>query len=92
MAQQALKEIEKQTGYKGILLLGGLTPAENGDIDVHMYDYLYPFLFKLLTCEHNRRYSTGSAITTGLSFNASWKGFGECHETFTEWLQLCYGE
>lgn len=36
VAQRALEEIEKATGFKGLLLLGGLTPADNGTISTHM--------------------------------------------------------
>jgi len=36
VAQRALEEIEKATGYKGFLILGGLTPEDNGQINTHL--------------------------------------------------------
>lgn len=36
VAQRALDEVQKATGYRGILLLGGLTPQDNGEINTHM--------------------------------------------------------
>jgi hypothetical protein len=32
VAQRALDEIEKATGFKGLLIVGGLTPASDGMI------------------------------------------------------------
>jgi len=37
VAQRALDEIERATGYKAILLVGGLTPADDGAISTYMY-------------------------------------------------------
>lgn len=37
VAQRALDEIEKATGYKAMLILGGLTPADGGAISTLMY-------------------------------------------------------
>ena len=37
MAQRALDEIEKATGFKGFMFLGGLTPTDNGAITTHIY-------------------------------------------------------
>jgi hypothetical protein len=36
VAQQAVEEIEKATGFKAILILGGPTPVDDGAISVHM--------------------------------------------------------
>lgn len=36
VAQRALEEIERATGFKAFLLLGGLTPANHGTISTHM--------------------------------------------------------
>jgi len=36
VAQRALEEIEKATGFKALLLVGGLTPTDNGAISTHM--------------------------------------------------------
>ena len=36
VAQRAIDEIERVTGYKGLLLLGGLTPTDGGAISTHM--------------------------------------------------------
>jgi hypothetical protein len=41
VAQRALEEIEKQTGFKGVILLGGLTPADNGEINTHTYVFYF---------------------------------------------------
>ena len=35
VAQRVLEEIEKATGYKGILILGGLTPMDSGKLNTH---------------------------------------------------------
>jgi len=32
---KALEQIESSTGMKAIILIGGLTPAENGDLTTH---------------------------------------------------------
>ena len=38
------------------------------------------------------RYTSGQALTTGLSFADSWNGYAECCSTFIEWLQLSYSK
>lgn len=49
VAQRALKEIEKATGFKALLLIGGLTPADGGDISTHMYVPYFFYTPKQLT-------------------------------------------
>ena len=52
MSQRALEEIEKATGFKAVLLVGGLTPADNGAISTHMYvPFFFFFFFFFFTLE-----------------------------------------
>lgn len=37
VAQRAVDEIEKCTGFKAILLVGGLTPIDGGAISTNLY-------------------------------------------------------
>ena len=87
MAQRALEEIERQTGFKSVLLVGGLTPADNGDVSTHVYDSSSHFP---PAYSRDCRYTSGATATTRLSFTESWKGFAECHDAFIEWVQICY--
>jgi len=48
VAQRALDEIENGTGYKAILIVGGLTPADNGAISTIMYVLLLFFSYPLM--------------------------------------------
>jgi hypothetical protein len=90
VAQRALEEIEKATGFKAILLVGGLTPASNGTISTHLY---VPFPFPS-PHEDSRTnsYTSGQAAATGLSFAESWSGCSELRQTFGEWLQMVYSK
>ena len=89
MCQRAIEEIEKATGFKAILLVGGLTPANNGAISTHMY------VFSHFLSTHNSRccsHTSGQAIMTGLTFAEAWGGCSDLRTAFGEWLQIAFSK
>lgn len=73
---------------KAIILIGGPSPAENGDINTHMY--------VLCTCSYSatltpNSYQTGKSKDTGLSFSEYFEGMEDLHDQWVNWLRSVYG-
>lgn len=56
VAQRALDEIERTTGFKAILVVGGLTPIDGGAISTNLYVpfLLFAYLTTYMIQSHNR--------------------------------------
>jgi hypothetical protein len=90
VVQRALDEIENATGFKAFLLIGGLTPASDGDITTHVF--VPPPFFLYYAHVPDYRYTTGTALRTGLTFVESWGGYQDIHGAFVKWLQMAYSK
>jgi len=85
---KALEQVERSTGMKAIILIGGPTPVATGDMTTHMY--VLHFLILIDQRSQPPSYESGRSRATGLRFSEGWEGFENFHDEFVNWLRSVY--
>jgi len=83
----ALQQLERSTGMKAVILIGGPTPVATGDMTTHVYA-IHPLI--LINTHNHPSYETGRSRANGLRFSENWEGFEGFHDEFVNWLRSVY--
>ena len=85
--QVAIEEIERQTGWKSMLIIGGLEPRGGDNYQPFVSLPIASFPSPPLNAH---RYTTGRSSVTGLEFQEAHPEVAHVRMLFNEWLRTVY--